>query len=484
MTQEAARAYWRFTILWLIAGAVLGLLSALSFFAPGFLSTQPIIGYGRLVAAHRAAMVHGALFAAVFATGYSLIPKLGQVTSGRRQLSVVLAWAGMIITLAGVLGILFGKGSGREYSDFHPVIAVLFWLYLIVAAIDITQVLSRGKALTSHPSMGLLFISVVLPALVYPFALGDWWGTGLFNALRMWTGWRMLFTGSVAAGAFGLVIWLLGMMKSKVRIHSGGFVLGVGLFVGFGALMGAVHLLDAPIGAPVKAIGAGAGVLAATGLLLMVITLWWGSVKTAPGLLVTAGLTGIAIIAVQGIGLVIPPIHTAFHYTSVTSGHAHLALGSLVLIFLAGALVLTPKLSMSALGNGDVYGRIKVASGWLISGLVIMFLVQTSAGVLQAGAFSEGLSVPDWLPLYSRLQIGVFGAGVVMLVGIIGIGWPVMSMLLKPLPPPSVTVEADEEDEDEPEEEQGEEESEVELPDIIFHTDEDPEDHDREVWNV
>ncbi len=457
MAQEAARVYWRFTVLWLIIGSALGILCALSLFTPEFLKSHHMLGYGRLVAAHRACMVYGAMFSAVFATGYSLLPRLTQTQVVSGKVSLTIAWLGAIIIVLGVLSIINGHGSGREYADLPVWLATLFWFYLIAVAIDIVFMVTRSRVMQTHPGTGFLFVAIVIPAVVYPFTLPDWWGVGLFDSLRVWIGWRTIFITCFVSAALGLGIWYLGSARPKVKLSSGAFILGACLIIGLGPLMGSVHLLDAPLWSGLKIIGAFAGVLTATGLLLMVSIMWRGQAGNPPSLFYFGGLLGIAAASVQGIVMVVPPIHTAFHFTSNTSGHAHLALGALVLIYIAGGLLLVPRLSRVKLAGS---GRATAAAGFIIAGLFLLFIFQTSAGVLQASAFSKGLSAPDWLPMFRWLHLGVLVGGLAMFAGFSILGGILLPVLSKPIPDPVISIaesgEAEDEetliDEDDPEE--------------------------------
>ena len=437
MAQEAARAYWRFTVLWLVAGSALGVLSALSLLAPEFLSAHPVFGFGRLVAAHRAVMIHGALFAGVFASAYTLLPRLTQAPAVSGRSGWLLAWVGAAIVLAGVVSIMGGQGSGREYADLPSTLAFIFWLYLICVALDLSALLARSRAIAPGPSSGFLLMASILPAVVYPFALPGWWGTGLFEAVRTWISWRAIFMLSFTAAGLGVGLWYLGAKGSRFRLDRGAFVIGAGLLVCLGPMMGVVHLLDAPILPGLKAVGALAGVLVAVGLVILVGAMWRGYVWDPPGLLILGGLGGIAAASVQGVVMVIPPLHSAFHFTSNTSGHAHLALGAVILMMLGGAIAAAPRISRRRLVLAE---RAYAAAGWFIVGLLVVFLTQTAAGVLQAAAFTKGLSVPDWLPTFCWLQLGSILGGLGVLVGSVIFARMVVCTVNAPSPRPALSA--------------------------------------------
>jgi cbb3-type cytochrome oxidase subunit 1 len=426
MAQHAARAYWRFAVLWLIVGCALGTLAALSFLAPDTFGQHALLGFGRLAAAHRAAMIHGVLFSAVFACCFTLLPRMNRAMPVPRPLSVFIAWFGSAVVLWGVLGILSGAGSGQEYADFPRPIGFLFWLFLVAVALDLSFQLASAKTLAPHPSQGLLLAAATIPAVVYPFGLPDWLGSGLFAALRTWIGWRTIFIASFAASAVGLSLWLMGSREREVVIKRGPFMLGVVLLVGLAPFTGIVHLLDAPLSPGLKAWGAFAGVLLATGIILLVITIWRKSACDPAGFLNVCGLAGLVGCSVQGVLMVLPPIHDALHYTMNTSGHAHLALGSIVCIFLSGAMVLAPRIAQRELVGA---GRAMSAAVLFVGGLVIVFLSQTATGLVQAAAFAGGGGSSNWLQAVRWIQVGTLSGGVAAFIGALMIG----SMVLRTL---------------------------------------------------
>jgi len=414
MTQDATRVYLRFVVLFLIVGAILGILAAFSILLPDVFRTQPIPGYGRVVAAHRMLMVHGVLFFGVLGCAYALIPRMAGVTNGSRSLSTIIAWIGAIVVAIGALLILGGKGSGHEYSDLPPALAFLFWLFLIFTSVDIALILSRQKTLKLNPAQGFLFLAAVFPAVVYPFAIPGWWGDGLSESTRIWVTWRAIFTGVFLSGAIGVSLWMLGMNGRKLLIPAGAFTIGTGLLIVFSPFMGIVHEMDAPIWSGLRAFGAFSGAMSATGLLLVALSLWKSEKLNPAMLLLYGGLVGLVVTALQGLVLLIPPIYSAFHFTANTSGHAHIAMGSILLILLGGILMIAPRISGHRLVGG---AKIRSGIAAIIAGMIILSVFMSSAGVVQAMSFSQGLDTSDWLPAFRWLFAGVIIGGILILTG-------------------------------------------------------------------
>jgi len=414
MTQDAARVYLRFTVLFLIAGIVLGVLAAFSILLPDVFRQQPIPGYGRLTAAHRAIMIHGVIFPAVFACVYALLPRLAGVEKTVRRAGSILAWAFNLLVILGAALILVGKGSGREYSDMPQVISILLWVILIGIAIDIASIISKQKALKLNPSQGFLFLAGIFPAVAYIFTIPGWWGDGLFESTRIWVSWRAIFTGVFLSGTIGVSMWLVGLSGRRIIIPAGAFALGVGLLIIFSPFMGLVHQLDTSLWPGLKALGAFSGIMSATGLLLVIFSLWKFNSVNPPSLLLFGGLAGLAATAIQGAILLIPPVYSIFHYTANTSGHTHIALGSVLAVLLGGILVITPKISGHPLVGSE---KLSGAVGLLLAGILIVFVFFSSAGVVMAMAFSRGLPSSDWMPAFRWLHAGIIAGGLVAGIG-------------------------------------------------------------------
>ena len=414
MVYGALRVYWLCAVLWLVVGCALGILSAIALVSPDLLAAQPAFSYGRLVGAHRAVMVHGFLFSGLFGVGYTLLPRFGVGSSGFRWRSEVIAWVGEVIVVAGVIGVLSGKGSGREYSEFPCFVSVLFWVYLTACGIDLGMEAVRRRSITEHPSFGLLLPAVLLPSVIYPFTISQWWGSGLFAAGRIWTAWRAIFILSFLGSAFAVL--LAYPREERMTLPRGVYLTAVGLVVLFGPFMGLVHLLDAPLWPALKAWSAFSAVAVGTGLALFVFVVWIPRASEVGEFLQVAGLTGLVLGAVQGFLMVVPPIHTAFHFTMNTSAHAHLMLGAIGLILLGWGIRVV-------FGGGKRgWGRKGMGEAlMLVSGMVGIIIFQEACGVVQAVAFARGLASADWLPFFRFLQVGVIGCGVIALISVLAI---------------------------------------------------------------
>jgi heme/copper-type cytochrome/quinol oxidase subunit 1 len=187
-----------------------------------------------------------------------------------------------------------------------------------------------------------------------------------------------------------------------------------------------VHLLDAPIPSGLKALGAFAGVGAATGVFLAARFLYPRKAASHSSFLLAVGLGWLVVASIEGILMTLPPVHTALHFTSNTSAHAHLALGGIGALFLAGALV---SWSNSTGTSATKPAGGSLGTGLFAAGITGVFLFQAAAGIVQAVAQTRSLGYPDWAETFRWLQIGVALSGFAALVGAVIIGGFLISNL-------------------------------------------------------
>ncbi|MFH1676599.1 MAG: cbb3-type cytochrome c oxidase subunit I [bacterium] len=428
MAKDTARTYWRIVLVWLLAGCALGLLCALSLIFPDLARISPVLGYGRLLAAHRAAMIHGVLFTFIFALSYSILPPLVQLSPSRWVLGKILLAFGSLVVLFGLIFILAGKGSGWEYSDFPVELSFLFWLYLLGTAIDIGYIVINGRVLREHPATGFLILAALLPSVAYPFTIPGWWGAGLFAPLRIWIGWRTIFFGSFTAAAIGSGIWILGAQKPSPKLNRGAFIIAALLFTGLAPFSGIVHLLDAPLISGLKAWGAFSAIVAGTGLIILAILLIKKIDSNPSNVLLLGGAAGLIIASVQGMILCVPPIYTAFHYTMNTSGHAHLAFGSIMLIFIAGGILSASYLSGRKFPSG---GKMLLYAGLFATGMLLIVLFQSAIGFLQSEVSDKSQEIASIFGAIRRNEYGILLGGVLAFFGVV-LMTPLFIRALKP----------------------------------------------------
>ncbi len=139
---------------WLAVAMLLGIISSAKIHNPHFLDGCPLMNYGRVFPAHLNALVYGWGCQAAFGVMIWLIARLSHVEC-RASGTVLLA--GHVWNLgvaAGVLGILFGHGTGMPWMEFPKFIwPVLILAYVLIMIWSFIQLRVRRKGspiLVSH----------------------------------------------------------------------------------------------------------------------------------------------------------------------------------------------------------------------------------------------------------------------------------------------------------------------------------------------
>jgi mono/diheme cytochrome c family protein/cbb3-type cytochrome oxidase subunit 1 len=414
MDPSTSRAYLRFSILWLTAGILSGIIASLDLVNPEFLQTQPALLYGRISAAHRAIIVHGFLFSTLFAVCYWLIPKLTRSIPSKNLFSTPIAWFGNLVVAVGVVFIFTGLGSGQRFTDIPVALAFIFWIYLILAAIDIGRILIKSDTRIEHPSIVLLIPAALIPAVAYPFTMPGWWGFGIFAALRIWTSWRVIFSMSFLLAAFAVIIWILHANSSKLKNLRGIFTYSILIFAAFSPFMGILHIMDYPFTAALKAWGVFSTVLACGAILLLIRLLWKNSDGSLPSNLAIAGMIGIGVSAVQIFAYTMPPVTSLAFYTSLAQAHAHFVLGAIAVVLLGS---FTATASRGHTKSHRSIRSLSIGFTLLIIGILGVFVSGNASGITQAVAFSRNLSIPDWMPVFRWMHIMMLVAGIFAFAG-------------------------------------------------------------------
>ena len=124
---------------WLAVSIILGIISSVKVHSPGFLDGYAWLTYGRTQAAHINALVYGWGFQAAFGV---IIWMMSRLSRQQCKAAGLILTAGHVWNLGisvGILGILFGFGTGMPWMEFPvfawPVImlsyfAILIWSFI------------------------------------------------------------------------------------------------------------------------------------------------------------------------------------------------------------------------------------------------------------------------------------------------------------------------------------------------------------------
>ncbi|NNM30656.1 MAG: hypothetical protein HKO57_14135, partial [Akkermansiaceae bacterium] len=126
--------------MWLAVAIILGFISSAKSHSPGFLGNCEWLSFGRVYAAHLNTLVYGWGCQAAFGLMIWLMARLSRKEC---QGGVVVLVAGHVWNIAvtiGVLGIMFGHGTGVPWMEFPAAVwPVLLVSYLFIAVWSFIQ---------------------------------------------------------------------------------------------------------------------------------------------------------------------------------------------------------------------------------------------------------------------------------------------------------------------------------------------------------
>ncbi len=119
--------------LWLFVASLLALLNSLNFHAPGFLAGHAWSSYGRLHAAHNAALLYGFAVPSALGLALWLLCRLGRTTLAGPVVVFLGAFFWNFALTLGVAAILCGGSTGFEYFELPAwCVPMLFIAYLMI----------------------------------------------------------------------------------------------------------------------------------------------------------------------------------------------------------------------------------------------------------------------------------------------------------------------------------------------------------------
>src|SRR6185503_11625198 len=104
--------------LWLVVGLVLGLIGAIKFHAPEFLSACPLLTYGRVAPAANDAILYGFCIPAALGVMLWIFSRLSNAPLALPIVPVVAAHIWHLGVLIGLVGILIGESTGHPWLEF------------------------------------------------------------------------------------------------------------------------------------------------------------------------------------------------------------------------------------------------------------------------------------------------------------------------------------------------------------------------------
>ncbi|MGA0899059.1 MAG: cbb3-type cytochrome c oxidase subunit I [Luteolibacter sp.] len=387
---------------WLAVSILLGVIASAKMHHPEFLSSCPLLSYGRVFPAHMNVLIYGWAMQAAFAVIIWLMARLSRKEC--RSAGTILT-AGHIWNLGvtmGTLGILGGYGTGIQWMEF-PVFAwpVLLISYFIIIIWSFIQFRVRPKGQVYVTQWYLLAAMVWFPwiyitanTLIHCLEGHPVMAAGINAWFR--SGMLLLFFTPVALGA---AYYLAPKVTGRPVFSYALAKLGFWSLAIIAPWAGMQKLAGAPIPAFLPYVGAAATALifipACTAAVNMLCTVLSDkdTLSKSPSLrFVTAGITGLIILACSAVLLNLP--FDGFNTLQLSqfsiSGYGFDVLGIygfFSLVMFGATYFIVPRIT-----RREWVSKRLISMHFLLScyGVVFVALVAIFGGLMQ------GLGIEDW----------------------------------------------------------------------------------------
>ena len=431
---STARAFILSSISYFFIVGIVALIVAAKFVWPRFLSTIPMLTYGRLRPLHVNGMLFGWLLAADMGLMYYVVPRLCGVKLWSEKLGLATAVLWNAIILGAVISLLAGWNQGFEYGELPLPLDVCVVIAWIMFGINIFMTVANRRYQQMYVTLWYAMGTILWTAFVYL--------TGNFAALAVTGVNQANLNWMYVHNAVGLIFTPVGLAiayyfipkTSNTPLHSHKLSM-----VGFWSLAfvyvwtGAHHMLHGPISQWLQTI-------AIVFSVMLLIPVWaavynffatmrgqWHQMRdNVPLKFLISGVVFYLLTCFQG------PMHSLRSVNAIVSktdwipGHAHMAvLGAFSFFAIAGCYYVVPRMF-----RRDLYSAALANwSFWLLLIGGLGFFVTLWLGGFWQGWQWNNPSIPfiDTVIALQPVWTVRFFSGVLMFAGIASFAYNILA---------------------------------------------------------
>ncbi|MGF1467089.1 MAG: cbb3-type cytochrome c oxidase subunit I [Sandaracinaceae bacterium] len=381
-------------VFWLLFGSVLGVVVALKFTFPDWLTEQPWLTFGRLRPIHLNTTVYGWLSMSGLGVLLWLLPRLSRTHLRGVRFAVAGAVLWNVALALGVVALAAGYTDGLEWQEIPWTLDILFVIAGGLSAVPLFATLRHRRV--GHLYVSVWYFAAALVWFPFLFVVANWPDLhfGVEHAAVNW--W-------FAHNVLGLWLTPIGLGAAYYLIPK---VIGRPIYsyslslVGFWALAlfysqaGIHHLIGGPLPAWLVTLSIVQSVMMIIPVIAvainhhMTVIGHFRALRYSPTLrfVVTGAVmyTGVSLI---GSLMAVRPVNQLLHFTHWTVGHAHMGVYAFVSMVLFGAAYfMLPRL----LGREWPVPALIGWHYWLSLGGVLVYI-----GALSIGGVLQGLAMLD-----------------------------------------------------------------------------------------
>lgn len=418
-------------LLLLATGMVWGLTGGLQYLLPGFL--KQYLSFEKVRPLHVSSVVFWIILSAIGGVSTYIQQHTGKTLYSKKLIKIQFLLFAISILII-LCSYLFGKFGGREYWEFHPILAlpiVISWiLFLINVAKSIGSLKNQPVYIWMWLTGVIFFLFTFLESYLWLF---PYFRNNIVNDMTIqWKSYGSM-VGSWNMLIYGSSIFLMDKISNNKK-YSYSRIAFLLYFIGLFNLMfnWGHHIYTLPTHIFVKHISYAVSM---TELLILgrIILLWKASLSTAKKnfyqtsyrFLIAADVW-VFLTLVLAIAMSIPAINVYTHGTHITVAHtmgATIGINSFLLLAIAVDIL------KDSCRNFEPYRKLFHKGYWLVNiSLLVFWISLIGAGVLKA---KWQLSTPQ-IPFSSMMLqlrpffIVFFIFGVIMMIGILFITYPLV----------------------------------------------------------
>lgn len=342
--------FFALSILWLLAGSLFGVVSAIKMHAPQFLGDTEWLTFGITRTLHLNMVMFGWGSNAIYGVSLWLMHRLCRTDLEHSWVPTLGGIIWNLAILAGFTGIATGHMTGVEWlempKEVAPALSVAFLM------IGIWNVVAFARRRTEHVYVSqwyilaaifwfpLIYCVAELMILWYPAkgtvqAVTNWWFG--HNALGLW------LTPMGVAAMYYFIPKVLGKPIHSYYLS----IVGFWTFAFFYNWAGVHHLIGGPIPVWMQSAGIVASVMMVIPVLVTAINFHqttagisnWVTIHRSPTLrFIVFGALNYTLSSVGGSLMALREVNTVTHFTNATVGHAHHGMYAFLSMVLFGSM--------------------------------------------------------------------------------------------------------------------------------------------------
>ena len=384
--------------LWLVVGLVLGLIGAIKFHAPEFLSACPLMTYGRVAPAANDAILYGFCIPGALGVMLWIFSRLSHAPLALPIVPVVAAHIWHLGVFIGLAGILIGEGTGQPWLEFPRAAAVLLFAAFLLISVTAAATFGLREKREAYPSHWFLFAALLLFPWIYSTAnllLIGWPVRGVAQSVIGWWFANNLVFIWLALAGIGTAFYFLPKIASRPLAGSGYTLFAFFSLLLFGTWCGI------PQGAPVPAwLPAASGFAASLTIMPLVAiaivtqrTVWGADVSSRGGsfCFIRFGVLAFLISGLMYVATACPQYSRVLEFTWFGPAQVQLQLLGFSAMVLFGAIYyVLPRV----MGFELPFPKLARAHFWFFMLGVLLFIIPLAIAGVEQGMKLRDATVP------------------------------------------------------------------------------------------